>query len=95
MAQKRFEAMGNRDANVIEAQGMAKAREIQGLHGSRNSSLTLVRHLHKTRDLAGNPANMMAQIPLAFSMGDMIKSNVDSAVASTAETKKIIRIFLL
>lgn len=30
MAQKRFEAMGNRDANVIEAQGMAKAREIQG-----------------------------------------------------------------
>ena len=30
---------------------------------------------------------MMAQIPLAFAMGDMIKSNVDSAVASTAETK--------
>lgn len=30
MAQKRFEAMGNRDAAVIEAQGLAKSREIQG-----------------------------------------------------------------
>lgn len=87
MAQKRFEAMGNRDANVIEAQGMAKAREIQGYTWQQEQQFDVSKTFAQNEGFAGNPANMMAQIPLAFAMGDMIKSNVDSAVASTAETK--------
>ena len=87
MAQKRFEAMGNREANVIEAQGMAKAREIQGYTWQQEQQFDVSKTFAQNEGFAGNPANMMAQIPLAFSMGDMIKSNVDSAVASTAETK--------
>ena len=87
MAQKRFEAMGNRDANVIEAQGMAKAREIQGYTWQQEQQFDVSKTFAQNEGFAGNPANMMAQIPLAFAIGDMIKSNVDSAVASTAETK--------
>lgn len=86
MAQKRFEAMGNRDANVIEAQGMAKAREIQGYTWQQEQQFDVSKTFAQNEGFAGNPANMMAQIPLAFSMGDMIKSNVDSAVASTTDT---------
>lgn len=39
MAQKRFEAMGNRDAAVIEAQGLANHERYKATTGSRNSSL--------------------------------------------------------
>lgn len=95
MAQKRFEAMGNRDANVIEAQGMAKAREIQGYTWQQEQQFDVSKTFAQNEGFAGNPANMMAQIPLAFAMGDMIKSNVDSAVASTAETKNNADVFVI
>lgn len=82
MAQKRFEAMGNRDATVIEAEGMAKAREIQGYNWQQEQQFDVSRTFAQNEGFAANPANMMAQIPLAFSMGDMIKNNVDSSVES-------------
>lgn len=50
MAQKRFEAMGNRDAAVIEAQGLAKSREIQGYNWQQEQQFN-VRHLQKMRVL--------------------------------------------
>ena len=80
MAQKRFEAMGNRDANVIEAQGMAKAREIQGYTWQQEQQFNVSKAFAENEGFAGNPANMMAQIPLAFSMGDMLKGNMEAAV---------------
>lgn len=69
MAQKRFEAMGNRDATVIEAEGMAKAREIQGYNWQQEQQFDVSRTFAQNEGFAANPANMMAQIPLAFSMG--------------------------
>ena len=80
MAQKRFEAMGNRDANVIEAQGMAKSREIQGYNWQQEQQFNVSKAFAENEGFAGNPANMMAQIPLAFSMGDMLKGNMEAAV---------------
>lgn len=82
MAQKRFDAMGNREAIVIEAEGMAKAREIQGYSWQQEQQFDVSRTFAQNEGFAANPANMMAQIPLAFSMGDMIKNNVDSSVES-------------
>lgn len=82
MAQKRFEAMGNRDAAVIEAEGMAKARQLQGYTWQQEQQFDVSKTFAQNEGFAGNPANMMAQIPLAFSMGDMLKSNVEQASAS-------------
>lgn len=82
MAQKRFEAMGNRDATVIEAEGKARARDIQGYTWQQEQQFEVSKTFAENEGFAANPANMMAQIPLAFSMGDMIKTNVDSAVSS-------------
>ena len=73
MAQKRFEAMGNRDATVIEAEGLAKARELQGYTWQQEQQFDVSRTFAQNEGFAANPANMMAQIPLAFSMGDMMK----------------------
>ena len=83
MAQKRFEAMGNRDATVIEAEAMARAREIQGYTWQQEQQFDVSKSFAQNEGFASNPANMMAQIPLAFSMGDMIKTNVDSVVAAS------------
>jgi len=80
MAQKRFEAMGNRDAAVIEAQGLAKSREIQGYNWQQEQQFNVSKAFAENEGFAGNPANMMAQIPLAFSMGDMLKGNMEAAV---------------
>ncbi len=82
MAQKRFEAMGNREATVIEAEGMAKARELQGYTWQQEQQFDVSRTFAQNEGFAANPANMMAQIPLAFSMGDMMKNNVEEAVKS-------------
>ena len=80
MAQKRFEAMGNRDAAVIEAQGLAKSREIQGYNWQQEQQFNVSKAFAENEGFAVNPANMMAQIPLAFSMGDMLKGNMEAAV---------------
>lgn len=82
MAQKRFEALGNREATVIEAEGMAKAREIQGYTWQQEQQFDVSKTFAQNEGFAANPANMMAQIPLAFSMGNMIKDNVAEAVAA-------------
>lgn len=80
MAQKRFEALGNREATVIEAEGMAKAREIQGYTWQQEQQFDVSKTFAQNEGFAANPANMMAQIPLAFSMGNMIKDNVAESV---------------
>lgn len=80
MAQKRFEALGNREATVIEAEGMAKAREIQGYTWQKEQQFDVSKTFAQNEGFAANPANMMAQIPLAFSMGNMIKDNVAESV---------------
>lgn len=87
MAQKKFEAMGNREATVIEAQGQAKAREIQGYTWQQEQQFDISKSFAQNEGFAGNPANMMAQMPLAFSMGDMLKNNVESSVSSQQEQK--------
>jgi membrane protease subunit (stomatin/prohibitin family) len=79
MAQKRFEAMGNRDATVIEAEGLARARELQGYTWQQEQQFDVSKTFAQNEGFAANPANMMAQIPLAFSMGNMIRDNVDGA----------------
>lgn len=86
MAQKRFEAMGNRDATVIEAEGLAKARELQGYTWQQEQQFDVSRTFAQNEGFAANPANMMAQIPLAFSMGDMMKNNMDAAVQAQPVT---------
>lgn len=82
MAQKRFEAMGNRDATVIEAEGLARARELQGYTWQQEQQFDVSKTFAQNEGFAANPANMMAQIPLAFSMGNMIKDNVEGVVGS-------------
>lgn len=80
MAQKRFEALGNRDATVIEAEGMAKARELQGYTWQQEQQFDVSKTFASNEGFAANPANMMAQVPLAFSMGNMMQENVSEAV---------------
>lgn len=80
MAQKRFEALGNREAAVIEAEAMAKTREIQGYTWQQEQQFDVSKAFAQNEGFAANPANMMAQVPLAFSMGNMIKDDVTGAV---------------
>lgn len=82
VAQKSFEAIGDRNATVIEAEGLAKAREIQGYTWQQEQQFDVSRTFAENEGFAANPANMMAQIPLAFSMGNMINENVTGAVAA-------------
>lgn len=88
MAQKRFEALGDRDATVIEAEGLAKAREIQGYTWQQEQQFDVSRTFAENEGFAANPANMMAQIPLAFSMGNMINENVTGAVAAQSPNRE-------
>lgn len=80
MAQKRFEALGNREATVIEAEGAARARDIQGFTWQQEQQFDVSKTFASNEGFAANPANMMAQVPLAFSMGNMIQENVSGAV---------------
>lgn len=80
MAQKRFEALGNRDATVIEAEGLARARELQGYTWQQEQQFNVSKTFAQNEGFAANPANMMAQIPLAFSMGDMMKNSVNASM---------------
>jgi RNA polymerase subunit RPABC4/transcription elongation factor Spt4 len=82
MTVKRFEALGNRDATVIEAEGQAKARELQGYTWQQEKQFDVSKSFAQNEGFAANPANMMAQVPLAFSMGNMIKDNVDQSVTA-------------
>lgn len=43
--------MGNRDANVIEAQGMAKAREIQGYTWQQEQQFDVSKTFAQNEDL--------------------------------------------
>lgn len=88
MAQKRFEALGNRDAAVIEAEGMAKAREIQGYTWQQEQQFDVSKTFAQNEGFAANPANMMAQIPLAVSMGNMIRDNVTDVAAAQPTNKE-------
>ncbi len=94
MVKKRYEAMGNREANVInamskrdatviEAEGYAKSRELQGYTWQQEQQFDVSKTFAKNEGFASNPANMMAQIPLAFSMGNMINDNIKQAADSS------------
>lgn len=82
---KRTEALGNADATLIEANAAAKARELQGFTWQQEQQFNIGKTFASNEGFASNPANMMAQIPLAFTMGDMMK---DSMVGSM-ETQPI------
>lgn len=76
MAQKRYAALGDRDAVLIEADAAARAREIQGYTWQQEQQFDIGKTFAANEGFASNPANMMAQIPLAFTMGDMMKNSV-------------------
>lgn len=85
VAQKRFEALGDRDAKVIAAEGEAKAREIQGYTWQQEQQFDVSKAFAQNEGFAANPANMMAQIPLAFSMGDMLNNNVQGTMQQSGQ----------
>lgn len=89
MAVKRFEAMGNRDATVIEAEGMARAREIQGYTWQQEQQFDVSKTFAQNEGFASNPANMMAQIPLAFSMGNMLNDTVVDSYHQNAVSSQV------
>lgn len=76
MAQKRYAALGDRDAAIIGADAAAKAREIQGYTWQQEQQFDVGKLFAANEGFASNPANMMAQIPLAFTMANMMKNNV-------------------
>ena len=79
MAEKRFEAMGNRDANVIEAEGLAKARSIQGYTWQQEQQFDVSKTFAQNEGFGASPANMMAQVPIAFAMGGMLNNTISNA----------------
>lgn len=85
MAQKRFQAIGDRDAKIIISEGEAKAREIQGYTWQQEQQFDVSKAFVSNKGFAANPANMMAQMPLAFSMGEMLKDNVVKASDSVKQ----------
>lgn len=91
MAKKRFTALGNRDAKVIEAEGMARARELQGYTWQQEKQFEVSKTIAQNETMAANPANMMAQIPVAFAMGNMIKDNIQGAMNATDTNSDISR----
>lgn len=84
MAEKKFEAMGNRDANIIEAEGIARARNIQGYTWQEERQFDVSNKFAENEGFAANPANMMAQVPVAFAMGGMINRSISSSYQQQA-----------
>lgn len=82
MAQKRYAALGDRDATLIGADAAAKAREIQGYTWQQEQQFDVGKTFAANEGFAANPANMMAQIPLAFTMGDMMKNSVTQGMGA-------------
>ena len=76
MAEKRFEAMGNRDATVIDADAAAKARQIQGYTWQQERQFDVSQDFAQNEGFAANPAHMMAQVPVAMAMGGMLNRNI-------------------
>lgn len=87
VAKKHFQAIGDSTATIINAEAMAKARNIQGYTWQQEKQFDVSQAFANNEGFAANPANMMAQIPLAFSMGDMLKTNVDAMVSSEDKNK--------
>ena len=85
MAQKRFSAMGDKDATLIEAQAAAKAREIQGYTWQQEQQFEVGKTFAANEGFAGNPANMIAQVPLAFSMGNVMRESVEQGMRVKAD----------
>ena len=80
LAQKKYEALGDRDVTVILAEGEARARQIQGYTWQQEQQFGISRAFAQNEGFAGNPANMMAQVPLAFSMGELMNENVQNTM---------------
>ena len=64
MAQKRFEAMGNRDAAVIEAQGLAKSREIQGYNWQQEQQFNVSKAFAENEGFATAATSMFSPLNL-------------------------------
>lgn len=76
IARKKYEALGDKESKVIRAEGEAQARNIQGYTWQQEQQADISKTFAGNEGFAGNPANIMAQMPLAFSFGEMIKENV-------------------
>ena len=83
MAQKKYEAMGDKTATIINnealvntAEAIAKSREIQGYTWQQEQQYDVSRSFAENEGFAANPANMMAQVPVAMAMGGMLNQTV-------------------
>ncbi|MCR4589998.1 MAG: SPFH domain-containing protein [Lachnospiraceae bacterium] len=83
MAHKKYEAMGDKTATIINneamvntAEAMARSREIQGYTWQQEQQFDVSRSFAENEGFAANPANMMAQVPVAMAMGGMINQTV-------------------
>lgn len=77
IARKRYEALGDKESKVIHAEAEAQSRSIQGYTWAQEQQADISRTFAGNEGFAANPANMMAQMPVAFSLGEMMRDNVE------------------
>ncbi len=88
VARKRFDALGDKTSKIILAEGEAQARSIQGYTWQQEQQAEIGKTFAGNEGFASNPANMMAQMPLAFSFGEMIRDNIKEINGNTKEREQ-------
>lgn len=79
IAEKRYEALGDKDKTIINAEASAKSREIQGYTWQQEQQFDVSKTFAENEGFAANPANMMAQVPVAMAMGGMLNQTVQQS----------------
>lgn len=80
---KRLNAQGDAEAAVILAQGRAKGREVEGYNWADEQIAEITKIYAENAQLGENPANMIAQAPMALAFGNMMRGNVESVLGAS------------
>lgn len=80
---KKMGAQGDAEAQVIMSQGKAKSRQIEGYNWADEQIAEITKIYASNSQLTQNPANMLAQAPMAMAFGNMLSGNVETILGNT------------
>lgn len=75
-----------RQRAILEAQGLAASREIQGFNWQQEQNATAMNNLAANPGAAQNPVTMMAQMPAVMAMGEMMAHTLQNSMATQVST---------
>lgn len=77
---KKIEAQGDAEAQVIRSQGMAQSRKVEGYNWADEQIAEITKIYAANAQMSENPANMLAQAPMALAFGNMLRENMEPVI---------------